>query len=108
MGEDPGEGWGKAGSVFLAGGGGAEDSVPLFIENGGGVYGGSAGAALLVADISPIAYMDPDPYGTADTRGLDRIAGYGVFVHHRPSEVPGARMAIAPDPPSGAIAFRSG
>ncbi|WP_194927213.1 Type 1 glutamine amidotransferase-like domain-containing protein [Catenulispora pinisilvae] len=66
-------------------------SLQDFIEHGGVVYGGSAGAALLGADISTIAHMDPDPCGTTDTRGLDRIAGYGVFVHHRPSEVPRAQ-----------------
>lgn len=67
---------------------GMESALQAFIDDGGAVYGTSAGAALLGADISTIAHLDPDPYDTTDTRGLDRIAGHGVFVHHRPEDAP--------------------
>lgn len=67
---------------------GLGSALQTFLDDGGVVFGGSAGAALLGADISTIAHLDPDPYGTTDTRGLDRVAGHGVFVHHVPSEVP--------------------
>ncbi|MEY9927145.1 dipeptidase E [Catenulispora sp. GP43] len=63
-------------------------ALQAFIDDGGAVYGTSAGAALLGADISTIAHLDPDPYGTTDTRGLDRIAGYAAFVHHRTADAP--------------------
>ncbi|MFB7668750.1 Type 1 glutamine amidotransferase-like domain-containing protein [Kitasatospora sp. NPDC056138] len=62
-----------------------------FVEGGGAVYGGSAGAALLGADISTIAHLDEDLSGHADTRGLSLVGGHGVFVHHRERDTPVAR-----------------
>lgn len=62
-----------------------------FVEDGGAVYGGSAGAALLGADIGTIAHLDEDISGGADTRGLGLVAGHGVFVHHGPQYLPVAQ-----------------
>lgn len=59
-----------------------------FMQDGGVVYGGSAGAAVLGADVTTVAHLDTDVCGTTDTRGLDFAAGHGVFVHHRPQDAP--------------------
>jgi dipeptidase E len=59
-----------------------------FVANGGVLYGGSAGAALLGADITSVAHLDTDPYGMDDTRALDMVAGHGIFVHYQPQDMP--------------------
>jgi dipeptidase E len=62
-----------------------------FVADGGAVYGGSAGAAVLGADITTVAHIDVDLSGTTDTRGLDLVAGHGVFCHHEPQDAPRAQ-----------------
>ncbi|MEQ7009435.1 Type 1 glutamine amidotransferase-like domain-containing protein [Actinopolymorpha sp. B17G11] len=59
-----------------------------FVLGGGMVFGGSAGAALLGADITTIAHIDRNEVGLTDTHGADLTAGYGVFVHHRDADLP--------------------
>lgn len=66
-------------------------ALQRFVDNGGAVYGGSAGAAVLGADITTVAHLDVDRCRTTDTRGLDQVAGHGVFVHHRPQDAPRAQ-----------------
>ncbi|GAA2387645.1 hypothetical protein GCM10010420_08400 [Streptomyces glaucosporus] len=67
---------------------GLEEPLRRFVADGGAVYGGSAGAALLGADIDTVSHLDEDPYGTDDTGGLDVACGHGVFVHHEQRETP--------------------
>ena len=57
-----------------------------FVRDGGSVYGGSAGAAVLGVDITTIAHLDVDSYSVNDTRGLDLVDEHGVFVHYRPQD----------------------
>jgi len=66
-------------------------ALQRFVDNGGAIYGGSAGAAVLGADITTVAHLDVDPCRTTDARGLDQVAGHGVFVHHRPQDAPRAQ-----------------
>jgi dipeptidase E len=63
------------------------DPLRAFAANGGAVYGGSAGAAFLGADITTVAHLDTDPHGTDDTHALDVVAGHGVFVHYEPQDI---------------------
>lgn len=53
-----------------------------FLDGGGRVYGGSAGAVLLGADITIAEGEDPDDVGVTDTRGLDRVGGAVVRPHY--------------------------
>jgi len=58
-----------------------------FVAGGGLVFGGSAGAALLGADITTIAHLDRNDVEIHDTAGADLAAGHGVFVHHEESDL---------------------
>ncbi|WP_432540715.1 Type 1 glutamine amidotransferase-like domain-containing protein [Kineococcus sp. SYSU DK002] len=57
-----------------------------FLDRGGRVYGGSAGAVLLGANIALAEVEDPDDAGVSDTRGLDRLAGAVVRPHYQPAQ----------------------
>jgi dipeptidase E len=63
------------------------DQLREFVAGGGVVFGGSAGAALLGADISTIAHLDRNDDGLTETAGADLAAGHGVFVHHEESDL---------------------
>jgi dipeptidase E len=54
-----------------------------FIERGGIVYGGSAGAIILGRDIATAAHLDPNDAGLQDTQGLDLLRGYAIWCHYR-------------------------
>ncbi|WP_157973817.1 Type 1 glutamine amidotransferase-like domain-containing protein [Desertihabitans aurantiacus] len=57
-----------------------------FAARGGAVYGGSAGAILLGADIAIAEVEDANDAGVRDTRGLDLLAGAVVRPHYQPSQ----------------------
>jgi len=59
-------------------------AVGRFLDQGGRVYGGSAGAILMGADIAVAGAMDPNDAGINDTRGLDLLAGCVVYPHYDP------------------------
>ncbi|NYD22498.1 Type 1 glutamine amidotransferase-like domain-containing protein [Kineococcus aurantiacus] len=61
-------------------------ALGAFLDGGGRVYGGSAGAVLLGADTAVAATQDADRVGVRDTRGLDRLAGAVVRPHHDPAQ----------------------
>ena len=61
------------------------DLLREFLDDGGAVYGGSAGAVLLGADVSIAAGLDPNRAGVTDTRGFDRVAGAVVRPHYEPA-----------------------
>ncbi|MBL7260923.1 Type 1 glutamine amidotransferase-like domain-containing protein [Paractinoplanes lichenicola] len=52
-----------------------------FLERGGHIYGGSAGAILLGADIDIAGILDPNDIGLTDTAGADLLAGHVVYPH---------------------------
>ncbi|REF36631.1 Type 1 glutamine amidotransferase-like domain-containing protein [Thermasporomyces composti] len=64
------------------------DRLRDFVASGGVVFGDSAGAALLGADITTTAHLDRNEVGLDDTRGADLVCGHGVFVHHRDNDLP--------------------
>lgn len=57
-----------------------------FIDRGGIVYGGSAGAIILGRDIGTAAHMDPNDAGLHDTNGLDLLRGHAIWCHYSPAD----------------------
>ncbi|MET9019537.1 Type 1 glutamine amidotransferase-like domain-containing protein [Actinopolymorpha sp. NPDC004070] len=64
------------------------DRLREYVATGGMVFGGSAGAALLGADISTVAHLDRNDDKVVDTTGADLAAGHAVFVHHADGDLP--------------------
>ena len=57
-----------------------------FIQQGGAVYGGSAGAIVLGCDISTCAHLDQNLVALTDLHGLDVVQGYAVWCHYTPGD----------------------
>lgn len=53
-----------------------------FLDRGGRVYGGSAGAVLMGADIGIASVADSNDVGLRRTSGLDLLAGLDVLPHY--------------------------
>lgn len=53
-----------------------------YLERGGPVFGGSAGAILLGADIAACKYADENLVGLQDTKGLDVLGGLSLLCHY--------------------------
>ncbi|MCA9376940.1 Type 1 glutamine amidotransferase-like domain-containing protein [Candidatus Nomurabacteria bacterium] len=51
-------------------------------EKKGVIFGGSAGAIIMGADISTAETFDPNEVGLDVTKGLDMISGYSVWPHY--------------------------
>jgi dipeptidase E len=66
--------------------GGVGEAVGAFVDRGGAVYGGSAGAVLLGRDIDTASRIDENEIGMLDTHALDLAAGLSVFCHHEPQD----------------------
>jgi dipeptidase E len=64
--------------------------VREFVAGGGRVYGGSAGAILLGADVAIAAVMDSNDAGIDDTHALDLLSGCVVHPHYKPRHAPAA------------------
>ena len=64
------------------------DPIRQFAQQGGVVYGGSAGAILLGANISTCAHMDRNEVGITDTHGLNLLDGHAVWCHFEASDYP--------------------
>lgn len=54
-----------------------------FIDMGGIVYGGSAGAIILGEDIRTCVHLDENQIGLSEFRGLKRLQGHSVWCHYR-------------------------
>lgn len=67
---------------------GLADSIRHFAEQGGAVYGGSAGAILLGANIATCAHMDRNEAGITDTHGLNLLDGHAVWCHYQAADYP--------------------
>lgn len=52
------------------------------LASAGVVYGGSAGAIVLGADIGTAGYFDRNEVGLSDTACLDLLGGYAVWCHY--------------------------
>ena len=63
---------------------GFDQALLRFIQRGGAVYGGSAGAIVLGRDILTCEHMNSNNVGLTDMRGLDVVKGYAIWCHYRP------------------------
>lgn len=81
------------GGIFIGGGNtytllkrlkdaGALAKLRAYLESGGVVFGGSAGAIIFGADIDTCRYADENTVGLADTRGLDALEGLSLLCHY--------------------------
>lgn len=81
------------GGVFIGGGNtytllhrlkksGGLEKLRAFLEDGGVVFGGSAGAIIFGADIDTCRYADENLVGLEDTRGLDVLGGVSLLCHY--------------------------
>lgn len=61
---------------------GAFEKIKQYTDNGGIVYGGSAGAAIFGKDIDSILYMDTNNVGLKDTNGFNSLFGFSLTVHY--------------------------
>ena len=61
---------------------GAFEKIKEFINNGGIVIGGSAGAVIFGCDIDIISTMDPNDVALIDTKGFNVMKGVSIFPHY--------------------------
>lgn len=61
------------------------------LGRGGGLYGGSAGAVLVGADIGIALAADPNDVGLVDTTALDLLHGMDVLPHYTDDQLGAAR-----------------
>ena len=61
---------------------GAFEKIKEFINNGGIVVGGSAGAVIFGCDIDIISTMDPNDVALIDTKGFNVMNGVSIFPHY--------------------------
>lgn len=66
--------------------------LPAFLERDGRIYGGSAGAILLGADIAVAGILDSNDAGLTDTRGADLLSGHVVYPHYTAGQESTARQ----------------
>ena len=85
--------FGRYAALFIGGGNtfrllrtlkesGAFEKIQEYLDRGGVVFGGSAGAIIFGADIRSCAADDRNETGFADTGGFDRIGGLDLFCHY--------------------------
>jgi len=63
-----------------------DEPLRHFIERGGAVYGGSAGAIIFGCNILTCAHMDEDQVGLTNISGLDLVHGHAFWCHYEPSD----------------------
>ena len=61
---------------------GAFEKIKEFVNNGGIVIGGSAGAVIFGYDIDIISTMDPNDVSLTDTKGFNVMNGISIFPHY--------------------------
>ena len=61
---------------------GAFEKIKEFVNNGGIVIGGSAGAVIFGYDIDIISTMDPNDVALTDTKGFNVMNGISIFPHY--------------------------
>ena len=60
----------------------AFEQIKKYIDNGGLVYGGSAGAIIFGKNINSCLYMDSNDINLKDTRGFNAIFGFSFTAHY--------------------------
>ncbi len=53
-----------------------------YVNNGGIIFGGSAGAVIFGKDITIISEMDKNDVNLVDTKGFNMLDGYSIFPHY--------------------------
>ena len=66
---------------------GFDTALKRFALNGGAIYGGSAGAIVLGADIVSCERDDPNTVGLNDTAALNLMGGADLWCHYRPDQL---------------------
>ena len=66
---------------------GFDTALKRFALNGGAVYGGSAGAIVLGADIASCERDDPNTARLTDTTALNLTGGADIWCHYRPDQL---------------------
>ena len=61
---------------------GAFERIKQYVDNGGLVYGGSAGAIIFSKDIDVCLYMDTNDVELKDTNGFDLLFGFSFTAHY--------------------------
>ena len=61
---------------------GAVAHIKKYLDNGGVVYGGSAGSIILGKDIDVCKYMDENKVELKDTSGFDLLFGFSFTAHY--------------------------
>ena len=61
---------------------GAFERIKQFIDNGGLVYGGSAGSIIFGKDIDVCFYMDTNDVELKDTTGFNSLFGFSFTAHY--------------------------
>lgn len=56
--------------------------IKEYLDNGGVVYGGSAGAIIFGKDINSCLYMDSNDIGLTDTQGFNALFGFSFTAHY--------------------------
>ena len=69
---------------------GAFDKIRKYINNGGIIYGGSAGAIIFGYDINSCLSMDANDVNLEDTKGFDVLNGKSIFAHYTNEKTPEA------------------
>lgn len=65
---------------------GFDRHLVAYASQGGVIYGGSAGAALLGKDIRTVSHIDHNHIGLNETKGLNLAKGFAVWVHYQPQD----------------------
>lgn len=60
----------------------AINHIKKYIDNGGLVYGGSAGSIIFGKDINVCSYMDTNNVNLKDTSGFDYLFGFSFTAHY--------------------------
>lgn len=61
---------------------GAFERIKQYVDNGGLVYGGSAGAIIFGKDINSCLYQDENAVGLKDTSGFNSLFGFSFTAHY--------------------------
>lgn len=89
----------KTAAIFIGGGNtykllkelrdsGFDKKLLTFLNSGGIVYGGSAGAMIFGKTIETEIHTGSQNYGLTDLSALDQLNGYDIWCHYTPKEDP--------------------
>lgn len=76
---------------------GFDEILKKYIQSGGTVYGGSAGAIILGSDIMTCAHLDSNEVGLENLEGLNLISDLAIWCHYEPKNDEQVRKYIKSD-----------